>query len=101
VIGHAGTFLRQETREGELALLKYYDPNENHFFEKGDHKIDYKKSFDRYSVITLHTLKGRPVADKVEEDRITNKMTRIILGEISEEYLKNVFVKILYLLFPI
>jgi hypothetical protein len=56
VIGHAGTFLRQETPEGELSLLKYYDPNENHFFEKGDHKIDYKKSFDRYSVITVHIL---------------------------------------------
>ena len=59
VIGHAGTFLRQETPEGELSLLKYYDPNENHFFEKGDHKIDYKKSFDRYSVITAHILQGR------------------------------------------
>ena len=34
-------------------------------------------------------LKGRPVAGKDEEDRINNKMVRIMTGEISEEYIKE------------
>ncbi len=64
MVGHAGTFLRQENSEGELLKIKYYDPNENHFFETGE----------------LH---GRPVADKAEETRINNKMGRIMRGNIE------------------
>jgi hypothetical protein len=90
VVGHAGTFLRQENSEGELLKIKYYDPNENHFFERGGHKIDYQKLFDRYIIITVCYLHGRPVADKTEEVKIRNKMKRIMLGEDNSDYVKAI-----------
>jgi hypothetical protein len=80
VVGHAGTFLRQENSEGELLKIKYYDPNENHFFETGENPINYKKLFDRYKLITVYYLHSRQVADKAEETRINNKMGRIMTG---------------------
>jgi len=83
VVAHAGTFLRQENSDGDLILLKYYDPNENHFFERGDYPIDYKKLFDRFSLITVHALDGRPVKDAAEETKINNKMGRIMTGNID------------------
>ena len=89
VVGHAGTFLRQENSEGELLMIKYYDPNENQFFEKGEYPIDYKKLFDRYSLITVYYLHGRPVANKAEETRINNKMKRIMLGEDISNFIKG------------
>ncbi len=83
MVGHAGTFLRQENSEGELLKIKYYDPNENHFFETGEHPINYKKLFDRYKLITVYYLHSRPVA-KGEEEKIKNKMNRIMTGEIID-----------------
>jgi len=83
VVAHAGTFLRQENSDGDLILLKYYDPNENHFFERGDYPIDYKKLFDRFSLITVHALDGRPVKSAAEETKINNKMGRIMTGNID------------------
>ena len=68
-------------------LIKYYDPNENHFFERGDYKIDYKKLFSRFELITIYALKGRPVRDEEERDRINNKMARIMTGK--KEYVKE------------
>ena len=41
VVSHAGTFLRQVESKGKVSI-KFYDPNENHLFERGGHKIDYK-----------------------------------------------------------
>ena len=62
VVSHAGTFLRQVDAKGQVSV-KYYDPNENHFFEKGDHRLDYKDQFSRFELITIYALDGRPVAD--------------------------------------
>ena len=62
VVSHAGTFLRQVDAKGQVSV-KYYDPNENHFFEKGDHRLDYKDLFSRFELITIYALDGRPVAD--------------------------------------
>jgi hypothetical protein len=59
-VQHSGTFIRQETSDGKVSI-KYYDPNENHFFERGDHRIDYHKIFSRFELILVHILKGRPV----------------------------------------
>ena len=67
--------------------IKYYDPNENHFFEKGDHPIDYQRLFSRYGIITVLALKGRPLANNKEEEKIRNKMTRIMTGNM--DYLKE------------
>ena len=67
-------------------LIKYYDPNENHFFEKRDHKIDYKKLFSRFELITIYALKGRPVRDEEERGRINNKMARIMTGKVQADY---------------
>jgi hypothetical protein len=54
-VSHSGTFFCQETSDGKV-YLKYYDPYENHLFEKGGHKIDYKKLFSRFELITVHAL---------------------------------------------
>jgi hypothetical protein len=81
IVSHAGTFLRQESATG-FVTIKYYDPNENHFFERGDYKIDYKKLFLRFESITVYALHGRLVIDPEEEDRINSKMARIMTGSI-------------------
>ena len=74
-------------------LIKYYDPNENHFFERGDHKIDYKKLFSRFELITIYALKGRPVVNDEERDRINNKMARIMTGKTQAQFVKTMRVK--------
>lgn len=79
VLSHAGTFLKQETSNGKISI-KYYDPNENHFFEKGDYPINYERLFKRYGLITVLALRGRPVKNTAEETRINNKMGRIMTG---------------------
>jgi hypothetical protein len=76
VLSHAGTFLRQEHSNGEFKTIKYYDPNENHFFERGGHPINYQKLFGRYKIITILALKGRPFKNAAEKDYINNKMTK-------------------------
>jgi hypothetical protein len=63
--------------------IKYYDPNENHFFDKVDHPIDYQRLFSRYGIITVLALRGRPVKNAAEETRINNKMNRIMTGNID------------------
>ena len=73
VLSHAGTFLRQETADGKVSI-KY------HFYEKGDHPLNYKKLFSKYRIINVLALKGRPVAGKEEEDKINDKMMRIMTG---------------------
>jgi hypothetical protein len=79
VLSHAGTFLRQEFANGKVSI-KCYDPNENHFFEKGDYPINYERLFKRYGLITVLALKGRPVKNAAEETKINNKMRRIMTG---------------------
>ena len=80
IVSHAGTFLRQESATG-FVTIKYYDPNENHFFERGDYKIDYKRLFERFEIVTVYALHGRLVEDPDEEERINNKMARIMTGQ--------------------
>ena len=80
VLSHAGTFLRQEHSNGELKILKYYDPNENHFFERGDYPINYQKLFGRFKIITILALKPRPFVNEAEKDSINNKMKYIMTG---------------------
>ena len=92
VVSHAGTFLRQEDKKGKV-LIKYYDPNENHFFERGGHRIDYRKLFSRFELITIYALKGRPVRDEEERERINSKMARIMTGKVQAQFLKATFVK--------
>jgi hypothetical protein len=77
IFSHAGTFLRQESATG-FVTIKYYDPNENHFFERGDHKIDFKKLFKRFETISVYALHGRLAEDPDEEERINYKMTCIM-----------------------
>jgi hypothetical protein len=72
-----------------FVTIKYYDPNENHFFERGDHKIDYRKLFERFEIISVYALHGRLVEDPDEEDRINNKIRRIMTGEIQIEFIKS------------
>jgi len=79
VLSHAGTFLRQDYANGKVSI-KYYDPNENHFFEKGDYPIDYERLFKRYGIITVLALRGRPVKNAADETKINNKMRRIMTG---------------------
>ena len=86
VVSHAGTFLRQESSNGKV-LIKYYDPNENHFFERGGHRIDYQDFFKRFEIITVYALQGRHVVDE-ERDRINNKMARIMTGK-REHVIEN------------
>ena len=81
VVSHAGTFLRQEDKKGKV-LIKYYDPNENHFFERGGHRIDYQGFFKRFEIITVYALQGRPVVDE-ERERINSKMARIMTGKVQ------------------
>lgn len=88
VVAHAGTFLRQEYSSGAFSI-KYYDPNENHLYEKGDHKIDYPRLFSRFGLITVYSLQGRQVEIK-EKKKIDNKMTRIMTGKISAKIVKDV-----------
>jgi hypothetical protein len=82
VLSHAGTFLRQDFANGKVSI-KYYDPNENHFFEKGDYPINYERLFKRYGLITVLALRGRPVKNAAEETKINNKMTRIMTGNMQ------------------
>lgn len=58
VVSHAGTFLRQKLGSG-FVTIRYYDPIENHFFERGGHRIKYQEFFDRYDLIIVNALKGR------------------------------------------
>ena len=88
VLSHAGTFLRQENSKGELSALKFYDPNENHFFERGEHSIDYRRLFSRYGLITVLALRGRPVKNDAEKEFIFNTMTRIMTEKDNSEYIK-------------
>jgi hypothetical protein len=88
VLSHAGTFLRQETANGKVTI-KYYDPNENHFFEKGDYPINYERLFKRYGLITVLALRGRPVKNAGEEEKIRTKMTRIMTGDMQIEKAKE------------
>jgi len=89
VLSHCGTFLRQEHSNGELKILKYYDPNENHFFERGDYPINYQKLFGRFKIITILALKPRPFVNKAEKDYINAKMKYIMTGEKDEEFIKE------------
>ena len=68
VLSHASTFLRQETSDGDFKTIICYDPNENHFFEKGGHPINYLRLFGRYKIITILALDGRPVKNAAEKD---------------------------------
>jgi hypothetical protein len=88
IVSHAGTFLRQESATG-FVTIKYYDPNENNFFERGDHKIDYRKLFERFEIISVYALHGRLVEDPDEEERINNKMRRIMTGVIQGEFINS------------
>ena len=88
VVSHAGTFLRQEDKKGKV-LIKYYDPNENHFFERGGHRIDYQDFFKRFEIITVYALQGRPVLNEEERDRINNKMARIMTGKVQTNYVHS------------
>ena len=88
VLSHAGTFLRQEHSNGDFKLLKYYDPNENHFFERGGHPINYQ-TFGKYEVVTILALKARPIKNDAEKEWINNKMKYIMTGEKDEEYIKE------------
>jgi hypothetical protein len=69
-------------------LIKYYDPNENHFFERGGHRIDYQGFFKRFEIITVYALQGRPVVDE-EREKINSKMARIMTGKVQANYLKK------------
>jgi hypothetical protein len=75
-----------------FVTIKYYDPNENHFFERGDHKIDYRKLFERFEIISVYALHGRLVEDPDEEERINNKMVRIMTGRIQPDLIKKAIV---------
>ena len=70
-------------------LIKYYDPYESHFFERGDHTIDYRDLFKRFGLITVYALKGRPVVNDEERDRINNKMARIMTGKVQTNYVHS------------
>ena len=58
----------------------FYDPNENHMFEKNDHPINYYKIFKDYEFVIFYVLKKRPLKNEAEREMITNKMTRIMTG---------------------
>ena len=79
-VSHTGTFLRQELANGKVKII-YYDPNENHMFEKGDHWLDYKKIFGRFQLITIYELKGRPFKNAAEKELINDKMKLIMTGK--------------------
>ena len=79
VASHAGTFLRQELANGKVKVI-YYDPYENHMFERGDHRIDYKKIFSRFELVSVYYFKGRKIRNVAEKERIKNKMKRIMTG---------------------
>ena len=83
VLSHAGTFLRQEHSNGELKTIKYYDPNENHFFERGDYPINYQILFGRYKIITILALSRHPFKNVAEKEYINNKMKYIMTGNID------------------
>jgi hypothetical protein len=74
--------LSQDFANGKVSI-KYYDPNENHFFEKGDYPINYERLFKRYGLITVLALRGRPIKNVAEETKINNKMRRIMAGNID------------------
>ena len=87
-VSHTGTFLRQELANGKVKII-YYDPNENHMFEKGDHWLDYKKIFGRFQLITIYELKGRPFKNAAEKEYINKRMKYIMTGEKDEEFIKS------------
>jgi hypothetical protein len=58
-------------------------------FGKDDHPINYKKIFSDYLCVTFYVLKKRPLKDAAEREMITNKMTRIMTGKISKEYINK------------
>ena len=64
----------------------FYDPNENHMFEKNDHPINYYKIFKDYECVSFYVLKKRSLKDTAEREMITNKMTRIMTGVINTDY---------------
>ena len=80
VASHAGTFLRQELANGKVKVI-YYDPYENHMFERGDHRIDYKKIFSRFELVSVYCIKGRKIMNVAEKERINGKMNRIMTGK--------------------
>lgn len=57
VVSHAGTFLRQQSGTG-FVTIKFYDPLENDFYERGGKRLDYHKQFSRFDRIKVHTLQG-------------------------------------------
>ena len=68
--------------------IKFFDPNANHFYERGDHTIDYKSLFARFELITVFSLDGEEV-DEDKEEEINFKMRGIMLGESSMELMKK------------
>jgi hypothetical protein len=67
----------------------FYDPYENHMYEKGGHKIDFKRIFSRFEVITICILKDRPLKNEAEREKINNKMTYIMTGDRNTNYKKE------------
>jgi hypothetical protein len=67
----------------------FYDPNENFMYERGGHRIDYKKIFSRYEVVTICALKGRAVKNEAEREKIKNKMERVMTGVVNTDYGKE------------
>ena len=86
IASHAGTFLRQERADGKVRIM-FYDPNENHMFEKNDHPINYQKIFSKYECATFYVLKKRSLKDEADRELITNKMTRIMIGVANTDYI--------------
>jgi hypothetical protein len=61
-----------------------YDPNENFMYERGGHRIDYKKIFSIYEIVTICALKGRAVKNEAEREKIKNKMIQIMTGVVNK-----------------
>ena len=58
IVSHAGTLLREQRGSG-FVTIRYYDPIENHFYERGGQPLDYPGIFGRFQHIMVHALQGR------------------------------------------